>query len=185
MDVLSGATITSNVIISGLKEVVLETAPAEEPAPTGTPVEVVVEGFQSDVKITAYVDEAGVITAIVIDSANETPGFGTRCAEDEAFLAQFIGKTLPLTETVDVLSGATLTSNVIISGLKEVVLETAPATPTGTPVEVVVEGFQSDVKITAYVDEQNVITAIVIDSANRSEERRVGKECRSRWSPYH
>src|SRR3712207_8182990 len=23
------------------------------------------------------------------------------------------------------------------------------------------------------------------DSGNRSEERRVGKECRSRWSPYH
>ena len=23
------------------------------------------------------------------------------------------------------------------------------------------------------------------DSAGRSEERRVGKECRSRWSPYH
>ena len=22
-------------------------------------------------------------------------------------------------------------------------------------------------------------------NANRSEERRVGKECRSRWSPYH
>ena len=24
-----------------------------------------------------------------------------------------------------------------------------------------------------------------IDSQLRSEERRVGKECRSRWSPYH
>jgi len=23
------------------------------------------------------------------------------------------------------------------------------------------------------------------DEADRSEERRVGKECRSRWSPYH
>ena len=23
------------------------------------------------------------------------------------------------------------------------------------------------------------------DNAQRSEERRVGKECRSRWSPYH
>ena len=23
------------------------------------------------------------------------------------------------------------------------------------------------------------------DTAHRSEERRVGKECRSRWSPYH
>ena len=27
-------------------------------------------------------------------------------------------------------------------------------------------------------------TAQIID-AERSEERRVGKECRSRWSPYH
>ena len=25
----------------------------------------------------------------------------------------------------------------------------------------------------------------VFDIAKRSEERRVGKECRSRWSPYH
>ena len=25
----------------------------------------------------------------------------------------------------------------------------------------------------------------VIDALSRSEERRVGKECRSRWSPYH
>ena len=24
-----------------------------------------------------------------------------------------------------------------------------------------------------------------IDQVHRSEERRVGKECRSRWSPYH
>jgi len=28
-------------------------------------------------------------------------------------------------------------------------------------------------------------TEVAILSANRSEERRVGKECRSRWSPYH
>ena len=25
----------------------------------------------------------------------------------------------------------------------------------------------------------------VVNNSNRSEERRVGKECRSRWSPYH
>src|SRR3712207_1268119 len=29
------------------------------------------------------------------------------------------------------------------------------------------------------------VTVHVIVNANRSEERRVGKECRSRWSPYH
>ena len=33
----------------------------------------------------------------------------------------------------------------------------------------------------SYVDE--VIEQVV--AQNRSEERRVGKECRSRWSPYH
>ena len=27
--------------------------------------------------------------------------------------------------------------------------------------------------------------AIAYDQQARSEERRVGKECRSRWSPYH
>ena len=30
------------------------------------------------------------------------------------------------------------------------------------------------------LDENNRVTA-----SDRSEERRVGKECRSRWSPYH
>ena len=34
---------------------------------------------------------------------------------------------------------------------------------------------------------QNVDAACVVvpNAAGRSEERRVGKECRSRWSPYH
>src|SRR5256885_7129921 len=27
--------------------------------------------------------------------------------------------------------------------------------------------------------------AVALDDGDRSEERRVGKECRSRWSPYH
>ena len=30
-----------------------------------------------------------------------------------------------------------------------------------------------------------IATVHGIDHAMRSEERRVGKECRSRWSPYH
>ena len=30
-----------------------------------------------------------------------------------------------------------------------------------------------------------LIGAVICLIASRSEERRVGKECRSRWSPYH
>ena len=38
-----------------------------------------------------------------------------------------------------------------------------------------------------FVEEQNAYTRSVLEgvSGRRSEERRVGKECRSRWSPYH
>ena len=34
------------------------------------------------------------------------------------------------------------------------------------------------------LDFENVKT-VNLDETTRSEERRVGKECRSRWSPYH
>ena len=32
---------------------------------------------------------------------------------------------------------------------------------------------------------KKVAKVIASDGCSRSEERRVGKECRSRWSPYH
>src|ERR1035438_5171686 len=33
--------------------------------------------------------------------------------------------------------------------------------------------------------EENLMAILQMTSLTRSEERRVGKECRSRWSPYH
>ena len=39
-------------------------------------------------------------------------------------------------------------------------------------------------EMVAQVNEQ-VVTAMLREESTRSEERRVGKECRSRWSPYH
>ena len=33
--------------------------------------------------------------------------------------------------------------------------------------------------------EISIMVLIFVDKDSRSEERRVGKECRSRWSPYH
>ena len=45
--------------------------------------------------------------------------------------------------------------------------------------DVVFSNYQANVKITV----QSAIRRYI--EAGRSEERRVGKECRSRWSPYH
>ena len=45
-------------------------------------------------------------------------------------------------------------------------------------------------KILISDDNQDIVEVLAtngceISCDNRSEERRVGKECRSRWSPYH
>ena len=37
----------------------------------------------------------------------------------------------------------------------------------------------------ALTDTDNMFGALEFSDKMRSEERRVGKECRSRWSPYH
>ena len=34
-------------------------------------------------------------------------------------------------------------------------------------------------------EQYGIQAGIILLTAERSEERRVGKECRSRWSPYH
>src|SRR3989449_517779 len=45
---------------------------------------------------------------------------------------------------------------------------------------------RDDPKIWADASElQQVLLNLLINAEQRSEERRVGKECRSRWSPYH
>ena len=57
-----------------------------------------------------------------MDASGETAGFGQKCAEED-FTSQFIGKTLPVTlgEDVDEVSGATITSTVVVNALNSLV----------------------------------------------------------------
>ena len=47
----------------------------------------------------------------------------------------------------------------------------------------------SEFNVEKFVDiiekENGTISEVYFVACGRSEERRVGKECRSRWSPYH
>ena len=47
------------------------------------------------------------------------------------------------------------------------------------------EGLQCENIRTFGTEMQVGMTALCEKTGRRSEERRVGKECRSRWSPYH
>ena len=61
--------------------------------------------------------------------------------------------------------------------------------PSGRKDIIKVEGDASwlNLDVLAYLDPNITVTTIHEGKAvkKRSEERRVGKECRSRWSPYH
>ena len=46
-------------------------------------------------------------------------------------------------------------------------------------------GVGADVNLNDLPPAGGMEEVIPVRDGNRSEERRVGKECRSRWSPYH
>ena len=48
-----------------------------------------------------------------------------------------------------------------------------------------VPGCKLDTRQKIIIAERLDILGVDVIEAGRSEERRVGKECRSRWSPYH
>lgn len=78
------------------------------------------EGFGGGiVYVSVKLDDRSAIASLGIDAGTQTPEYGGRTAEDQDFLNQFIGKTLPLTlgEDVDALSGATVTSEAVVQAV--------------------------------------------------------------------
>ena len=56
---------------------------------------------------------------------------------------------------------------------------------TTTPVDMMSEAWIDKIEAETKTPEQTFKTSKNMTVKKRSEERRVGKECRSRWSPYH
>ena len=78
------------------------------------------EGFGGGiVYVSVKLDDRSAIASLGIDAGTQTPEYGGRTAEDQDFLNQFIGKTIPLTlgEDVDALSGATVTSEAVVQAV--------------------------------------------------------------------
>ena len=189
VDALSGATITSTAVLEAVNSAAAPAA-TEEPAATeapvaeGTPISGAAQGFQSEVTVTATIDDDKAITSIKINADGETPGFGQRTMEDEDFLKQFIGKKLPLelSKDVDALSGATITSTAIVTALNSTVPaeETATEAPTDAPTEAPAvsledindnqdsvgeaQGFASIVTVYASYDADGAIASIKINA---------------------
>ena len=168
VDALTGATMTSTAVVEAIN--VAMNADVQEAAPAGETFTGTAGGFQSDVTVTLTVAD-GVIIAITVDSSSETPGFGTRCGEDEAFLNQFVGKkaTPDLGEGIDALTGATVTSEAVVKaanaaiGVEEAVETTAPAAPAEEQTAVAPGFLDSEVGVTATLNADGTIATLTFD----------------------
>ncbi len=180
IDAIAGATITSNAVVEALNAAAGFTAeePAEEaasvPAASESAKTASAQGFAGPVAVAVDLDESTAITAITIgdDSFAETAGFGAKALED-AFKAQFIGKTLPMTAAdIDGIAGATITTNAVVDALNSIVDSTDMSAEDAVPAVAVVEaegevftgstqGFAGPVAVEVTISE-GVITGIKI-----------------------
>ena len=105
-EVAAGAEIVSEVYASG-----------ESYAVKVTP-----SGFDGEVTMMVGI-ENGQVTGISVISHTETPGLGAvaaaKNAKGEAFRGQFVGQsgTLAIGDQIDAMSGATITSNAVVTGV--------------------------------------------------------------------
>ncbi len=166
-DIIAGATVTSNAAIEAvaialggsLEDIVVEEQEeaVQEVVYEGTPF--AKEGYQSDVVAYVTFDENGAIAKVMFDSSKETQGFGTKIGEDAAFAEQFIGATTADEVSVDIIAGATVTSDAAIEAVKSA-FSASIATATG---------YQSDVVAVVMFDENGAISSVTFDTSKETQ----------------
>ena len=215
IEAITGATVTSKAVLAASNDVlkcishvlgkdvegdvlafgVKEEKPAQTVELTGDVHQGKAVGFgNGEVTARLTLNDDGTIAALVIDASTQTPGFGTRCA-DEEFTAQFIGKSGPFTlnENVDGLTGATVTSTAAVEAINAALTSPAMAAedlepvateaPAATEAPMVLENAKTatiagfgGADITVQVtDENGVITALVVDASTQTPG--LGQKC--------
>ena len=209
IEAITGATVTSKAVLAASNDVlkcishvlgkdvegdvlafgVKEEKPVQTVELTGDVHQGKAVGFgNGEVTARLTLNDDGTIAALVIDASTQTPGFGTRCA-DEEFTAQFIGKSGPFTlnENVDGLTGATITSTAAVEAINAALTSPAMAAedlePVATEAPMVLENAKTatiagfgGADITVQVtDENGVITALVVDASSQTPG--LGQKC--------
>ena len=116
--------------------------------------------------------EKGNIGWLFIDASTQTPGMGTRCAEDDVFTTQFLGKSGPFTlgENADALTGATVTSTAVVEAINA-----ALSAPAIAEKWVSVQAFDGGYIGVCMTDEDGVITSLLVDASSQTPG--LGQEC--------
>ena len=201
IDGISGATISSTAVTNGAnrcytywQQLMGEAVPTPEPQAeltAATVKTVTVTGYGGEFDVTVGINADGTIQGVQIGGDfNETEGLGANALEP-AFLAQFQGKTGPVSygDGIDAIAGATITSNAVLKGINEA-LGTETQAPAGeltvldTPDEdgavklytETVTGFASEIVVKVGLDNSNTIVSLSIGGPNFAETEYYGAQ---------
>ena len=135
---------------------------------------VITQGYDSQLTITAIINDHGQIAHLKVDASGETEGAKTM---DPAYLVQFLGKSLPLTlgTDVDAVAGATVTSQAIVDALNRLLPETNNGYDESTVINqrskpnqktyvVTGEGHSSTVVVTVTVNQDGTIVSMDVNA---------------------
>ena len=185
IDAVAGATYTSKAVAKALNELLAVEEEAEEPAeeeaeaPAAETLKGHAQGFESDVKVEVTLNEDGTIATLTVDASGETPGIGQKVSGDEAFAAQFIGKTAPfeIGEGIDAVAGSTFTSKAVAKALNELLAveeeaeepaEEEAEAPAAETLKGHAQGFESDVKVEVTLNEDGTIATLTVDASGET-----------------
>ena len=216
IEAITGATVTSKAVLAASNDVlkcishvlgkdvegdvlafgVKEEKPAQTVELTGDVHQGKAVGFgNGEVTARLTLNDDGTIAALVIDASTQTPGFGTRCA-DEEFTAQFIGKSGPFTlnENVDGLTGATITSTAAVEAINAALTSPAmaaedlepvateapaateePAVQTAEVKTATAAGYDGNEITVNVTDDNGVITSLTVDASTQTAG--LGQKC--------
>ena len=216
IEAITGATVTSKAVLAASNDVlkcishvlgkdvegdvlafgVKEEKPAQTVELTGDVHQGKAVGFgNGEVTARLTLNDDGTIAALVIDASTQTPGFGTRCA-DEEFTAQFIGKSGPFTlnENVDGLTGATITSTAAVEAINAALTSPAmaaedlepvateapaateePAVQTAEVKTATAAGYDGNEITVQVTDDNGVITSLTVDASTQTPG--LGQKC--------
>ena len=117
VDTLSGATVTSAAVIKAVNKAAEQLLVPEQ----GKELTASAQGFGGPITVSVTLNADNTIASLTIskDSFEETVGIGSKVL-DEAFVAQFIGKTVPLKDgDIDTIANATVSSAAVIKAVNE------------------------------------------------------------------
>ena len=195
IDAVASATITSQAVVDAVNSLYAAAEPVEEPteAPAATEEPAVqtaevktatAAGYDGNDITVNVTDENGVITSLTVDASTQTAGLGQKCAE-EAFTAQFIGKSAPLTlgEGIDAVASATITSQAVVDAVNSLYAAAEPVEePTEAPAAQTTEvktataaGYDGNEITVNVTDDNGVITSLTVDASTQTPG--LGQKC--------